>query len=103
MFYLQERVKTHKKTYNNFRLTNVFKVSNPIEIENCIKRHPILKRRIRSIMIGGINYRELLCISELNKDKDYTMKKLDEYIKEIIEENQYNLENYKKYFKKMKN
>ena len=41
---LQERVKNHKKTYTNFRLTNVFKVSNQIEIENCIKNHPILKK-----------------------------------------------------------
>lgn len=93
---LQERVKTHKKTYINFRLTNVFKVSNPIEIENCIKKHPILKKRIRNIMINDINYRELLAIDTTNKDPDFSLETLDEYIKQIIQENQYNIENYKK-------
>jgi hypothetical protein len=93
---LQERVKTHKKTYINFRLTNVFKVSNPIEIENCIKKHPVLKKRIRNIMINDINYRELLAIDTTNKDPDFSLETLDEYIKQIIQENQYNIENYKK-------
>ena len=40
---LQERVKTHKKTYDNFRLYSAFKVKNKIEIENCIKKHTTLK------------------------------------------------------------
>jgi hypothetical protein len=91
---LQERIKIHKKTYTNFRLTNVFKVSNQIEIENCIKRHPVLKKRIRNIMINDINYRELLAIDTTKQDPDFSLATLDEYIQQIIEENQYNIENY---------
>jgi phage anti-repressor protein len=93
---LQERVKAHKKTYKNFRLTNVFKVSNKIEIENCIKQHPILKLRIRYIIIDDINYRELMNIDPRSYDMDFTLTLLDSRIKEIIEENQYNIENYNK-------
>ena len=93
---LNERVKTHKKTYTNFRLVAVFKVKNQIEIENCIKRHPILKLKIRYIMINGINYRELLNIDVDNKNPDFSLDKLYEYIKEIIDQNEYNIENYNK-------
>lgn len=100
---LQERIKVHKKTYINFRLTNVFKVNNHIEIENCIKKHKILKQRIRYLMINDINYREHLCIDADKKDNDFTIDKLYNYIKEIIEENQYNIENYKKLIEKNNN
>jgi prophage antirepressor-like protein len=99
---LQERVKVHKKTYTNFRLINVFKVSNQIEIENCIKKHSILKQRIRNIMINDtqkqetMNYRELICIDANKKDPEFSLEKLNEYINSIIDENQYNIENYKK-------
>ena len=96
---LQERVKTHKKTYTNFRLTNVFKVSNQIEIENCIKKHPILKKRIRNIMINDMNYRELICIDSTRQDPAFSLEKLNEYIEQIIEENQYNIENYNRLLK----
>ena len=97
---LQERIKTHKKTYLNFRLNNVFKVSNQIEIENCIKKHPILKNRIRNIMIDGMNYRELIYIDSNKKDPLFSLEKLEEYIKEIINENQYNIENYNRLLEK---
>ena len=40
---LAERVKCHKKTYDNFILYAAYKVKNKIEIENLIKKHPILK------------------------------------------------------------
>ena len=96
---LQERVKNHKKTYTNFRLTNVFKVSNQIEIENCIKKHPILKKRIRNIMLNNMNYRELICTNPTRQDPNFSLEKLNEYIEQIIEENQYNLENYKRLLK----
>lgn len=72
---LQERIKTHKKTYLNFRLNNVFKVSNQIEIENCIKKHPILKNRIRNIMVDGMNYRELICVDS-NKRSSFFIRKI---------------------------
>ena len=93
---LQERVKVHKKTYTNFRLINAIKVTNKIEIENCIKQHTVLKKHIRSLMINDMNYRELICIDPTRQNPDFSLEKFDEYIKLIIENNQYNIENYKK-------
>jgi len=40
---LAERVAVHKKTFTNFRLVAAFKVKNKIEIENCMKKHPVLQ------------------------------------------------------------
>ena len=85
---LQERVDTHKKTYDNFILYNVFKVSNKIQIENAIKNHLILKKKRRGIMINNKNYTELLAIN------DYTFDEIDNMIEKIIEEYEYNVENY---------
>jgi len=85
---LQERVDAHKKTYNNFILYNVFKVSNKIQIENAVKNHLILKKKRRGIMINSKNYTELLAIN------DYTFDEIDNMIEKIIEEYEYNLENY---------
>lgn len=93
---LNERIKVHKKTYTNFRLISVFKVKNHIEIENCIKRHTILKQKIRYLMINNINHREHLCIDADKKDPNFSLNKLFDYIKEIIEEYEYNIENYNK-------
>uniref|UniRef100_A0A6C0HGN2 MSV199 domain-containing protein n=1 Tax=viral metagenome TaxID=1070528 RepID=A0A6C0HGN2_9ZZZZ len=88
---LAERVKCHKKTYENFRLYAAFKVKNKIEIENAIKKHPILKTRLRLItLIDDITYRELLALNE----EEFTIEKMEEYIKEIIKQNEYNVENY---------
>ncbi len=87
---LQERVKTHKKTYENFRLYNAFKVKNKIEIENCIKKHPTFKNRLRIITIDDIAHRELIALD----DEEYTIDKVEELIKDIIKENEYNIENY---------
>lgn len=93
---LNERIKAHKKCYTNFRLISVFKVKNHIEIENCIKKHTILKQRIRYLMINNINHREHLCIDSDKKDPEFSLSKLFDYIKEIIEEYEYNIENYNK-------
>ena len=87
---LAERIVAHKKNFTNFRLVAAFKVKNKIEIENCIKRHTILKKRVRSLMIDGLNHRELLAVDE----GDFTIDKIDEFIKQIIKENEYNIENY---------
>jgi hypothetical protein len=87
---LAERIVAHKKNFTNFRLVAAFKVKNKIEIENCIKRHPILKKRVRSLMIDGLNHRELLAVDE----GEFTIDKIDEFIKQIIKENEYNIENY---------
>ena len=99
---LNTRIKQHKKTYDNFRLIAVFRVKNHIEIENYIKRHPVLKQRIRYLMINNINYREHLSISPDKKDPLFSSEKVKDYIKEIIEENEYNIENYNKLTSKCK-
>ena len=93
---LVERVKTHKKTYNNFRLYNAFKVKNKIEIENAIKNHPLLKNRLRSLMINDICYRELIALDE----NEFKIENIEEFFKVIIKENEYNIENYNLLLKK---
>jgi len=93
---LNERVKIHKKTYENFRLYNAFKVKNKIEIENCIKKHPLLKNRLRIITINDIAYRELIALDNDN----FTIEKVEQLIKDIIKEQEYNIENYNLLLKK---
>jgi len=88
---LQQRVACHKKTYDNFVLYAAFKVKNKIEIENHIKKHPILKKRLRIITTSDtISHRELLALDE----SDFTLEKVEGFIKEIIKHNEYNVENY---------
>jgi hypothetical protein len=87
---LAEGVTQHKKTFTNFRLIAAFKVKNKIEIENAMKRHPVLQKRIRSVMIKDINYRELLATDEAQ----FTIENILEQVKQIIKENEYNVENY---------
>lgn len=94
---LSERVKCHKKTYTNFILYNAFKVKNKIEIENLIKNHPILKKRVRLITTeDNMTHREMIALD----DNEFTIEKVEEYIKEIIKQNEYNLENYNLLLKK---
>jgi hypothetical protein len=93
---LNERVKTHKKTYENFRLYNAFKVKNKIEIENCIKKHSTLKNRLRIITINDIAHRELIALD----DEEFTIDNVEQLIKEIIRVNEYNIENYNLLLKK---
>jgi hypothetical protein len=92
---LAERIKCHKKNFLNFRLVAAFKVKNKIEIENAIKRHPLLKKQIRTLTVDNPdytneNYREMLAVD----NEQFTIEKIDKYIKEIIKENEYNIENY---------
>jgi len=94
---LAERVKRHKNTYDNFRLHAAYKVKNKIEMENCIKKHPLLQKRIRLITTtDNITHRELLALD----DDEFTLEKVEELIKEIIKENEYNMENYNLLIKK---
>jgi len=86
---LGRRIEEHKKSYENFVLVNAFKVSNQIQIENAIKKHEVLKKKRRNILIENVNYTELLAMD------NFTYDQIDEMIKEIIKENEYNLENYK--------
>ena len=89
---LAERVKCHKKTYENFRLYAAFKVKNKIEIENLIKKHPLLKKRLRTLITEDESsaHREILALD----DNEFTIANIEEHIKEIIKQNEYNLENY---------
>jgi len=93
---LNERVKAHKKTYENFRLYNAYKVKNKIEIENCIKKHATLKNRLRIVTIDDIAHRELIALD----DEEFTIDKVEQLIKDIIKENEYNIENYNLLLKK---
>jgi len=89
---LAERIEAHKSKFTNFRLRAAFKVSNKLAIENEIKQHPVLKKRRRSIILSdNKNYTEFLAID----DNNFTMEKINVYIKDIIEKHEYNLENYK--------
>jgi hypothetical protein len=87
---LRLRVEQHKKIYSNFLLLHVFKVSNKIAIEKCIKQHNVLKKYRRNILIENVNYTELLSMDKL------TYEELETTILEIIKENEYNIENYNK-------
>lgn len=81
---LKRRVKEHKKTFDDFRLIQVYKVSNHIEIENCIKSDSKLKTSRRVIDICDKKYNELLVYVDDIEDE----------IKRVITENEYNIENY---------
>ena len=61
---LNRRVGEHKANFTNFCLMNAFKVSNHIQIENAIKRHPVLKNITRNIIINNRNNTELLSINK---------------------------------------
>ena len=91
---LGRRIKEHKKNFDNFKILNVYRVSNHIEIENIIKTHEKLKKKRRNIILDEKNYTELL----LNDNTE----QIDDMIKGIIEENEYNLENYKRLLKEKK-
>ena len=91
---LRSRVDLHKKTYDNFILINAFKVQNKIHIENEIKNHSTLKSKRRNILIDNRNYTELLAID------DFTFEEIDNMIKTIIIETEYNIENYNKLLEK---
>jgi len=92
---LAERVKCHKKNFLNFRLVAAFKVKNEIEIENAIKKHSMLKKQMRILTVENPdykdeNYREILALDE----DQFTLEKIDGFIREIIKQNEYNVENY---------
>jgi|688.fasta_scaffold148175_2 hypothetical protein len=86
--FLKNRVSAHKNTYLNFRLVNVFKVENKIQIENAMKEHPLFKERQRTITLTSKKYIELLNINNLSLDD------LDKTIKNIITQLEYSPENY---------
>jgi len=98
---LAERIKCHKKNFLNFRLAAAFKVKNKIEIENAIKKHPMLKKQMRILTVENPdfkdeNYREILALDE----DQFTLEKIDGFIREIIKQNEYNVENYNRLVEK---
>ena len=93
---LAQRVMTHKKNFTNFRLVAAYKVKNKIEIENAIKKHAQLKKRMRILRLPAgpeqwDTYKEIIALD----DDKYTLESIDEYFKQIIQENEYNPENYR--------
>ncbi len=86
------RVQDHHKTYNNFILRDAFKVHNRQEIENAIKSHPKIKSHLRSIEVNGYNKHEILAYDTTY----FTINRLSKYIKDIITEKTYNIENFNK-------
>ena len=86
------RVQDHHKTYNNFILRDVFKVHNKQEIENTIKAYSKIKNHIRTIEINGKNKNEILAYDETY----FTINRLSKYIKDIISEKTYSIENFNK-------
>ena len=89
---LSTRTEQHKKTFINFRLACAFKVSNHIEIENEIKSHPLLKKKRRNIIYCDKNHTELLAYD----NEAFSLDCINNMIKDIITEREYNLENYNK-------
>jgi predicted nuclease with TOPRIM domain len=86
------RVQDHHKTYDNFILRDAFKVHNRQEIENAIKAHPKIKSHLRSIEVNGYNKHEILAYDATY----FTITRLSKYIKDIISEKTYNIENFNK-------
>jgi hypothetical protein len=63
-----------------------------------MKKHPILKKRVRTVTTqDGMSHREILAID----DDDFSIEKIEDHIKEIIKQNEYNLENYNLLLKKV--
>lgn len=84
------RVKCHKKKYTNFRLVNAFKVDNKFYVENSIKNNKALIPYRRTIEINNVKCNELLAIDKLS------LQDIDNIIKDIIKNLEYNPENYAK-------
>jgi hypothetical protein len=65
-------------------------VDNKIQIETAIKNDPLLKTLRRTIVINDTAQTELLCI------ENHTLEQIDKKIEEIIQNIEYNPENYNK-------
>ena len=87
---LSVRVTEHRKNYDNFLLIHAFKVINKVEIENCIKNNPKIRKQLRTISVNGYNKTENIAYDE----EKFTIEKAIYYIKKIIEEKMYSIENF---------
>ena len=92
---LNIRLSYHHKTYNNFILTHAFRVQNKVEIENLIKNHEKIRKQIRTIEVDGKNKTEIICYDDI----DFTIDKLCKYIKDIINDKTYSIDNFNKLLK----
>jgi hypothetical protein len=92
---LQHRVFHHRKTYLNFVLVNAFRVHNKVEIENLIKKSPMIKPHIRTIKVAEKNKTEIIAYN----DEVFTIEHLTKYIKDIIQSKAYSIENFNKLVK----
>ena len=107
--FLCDRVKSHKKTFDNFFLIHAFKVDNAQQIENAIKYHPVLSKLRRSLTINETRFTELIAYDQTSKmtsppeklvvearstSDTTTFENLDEIIKDIIKKIEYSPENY---------
>ena len=86
--HLQDRIKTHKRTFTNFYLVNAFKVNDCNHVESAMKNHPELSKIRHTIKVGNTSFTELF---EINED---SYEKLNNIIINIIKEIQYSPENY---------
>jgi hypothetical protein len=92
---LKSRVQCHHKDYDSFYLTDAFRVVNKVEVENLIKSHPRIKPQIRKIQVNGKNKTELIAYSQ-----QFTIDTLSKIIKEIIEHQTFNIQNFKRLLKR---
>ena len=92
---LSTRILDHRKKYTNFILVNAFRVQNKVEIENLIKTYPKIKRQIRNIEINGKNKTEIIAYDATN----FTIEKLNKYIKDIIHSKTYSIDNFNRIMK----
>jgi len=89
---LKTRLTYHRKTYDNFQLITAFRVQNKIEIEGLIKTSVKIRRQIRHIEINGKNRLEIIAYDLTN----FTIDKLTNYIKDIINSKTYSIDNFNK-------
>ena len=87
---LSVRVTDHRKNYDKFLLIHAFRVTNKVEIENCIKSNPKIRKQLRTISVNGYNKTENIAY---DKDK-FTIENAIYYIKTIVEEKTYSIENF---------
>jgi hypothetical protein len=92
---LHIRVLDHRKNYDNFILSEAFKVQNKVEIENLIKTHPNIKKHMRSIEVNGKNKTEIIAYDT----NIFTINHITKYIKEIINSKTYSIDNFNKLLK----
>ena len=61
-----------------------------MEIENCIKSNPKIRKQLRTISVNGYNKTENIAYD----DDKFTIEKVIYYIKTIVEEKTYSIENF---------